>query len=311
MSGQSSVSGTITDIECSAIFQAGGLLVVLVEVHRKSFLASIVPVIVNCILNEHQLIADIVAFVAKGLFPRSRLGEKQRGKILASWVTRKMETLAQFGIRDPDAVESAMTAVPEDRPHGPSSLRHASVAGSDVSRADNATIHSKAPAARAFDGSHDASYAEARHPSYESSILESPPGVTDATHDTELTPTDARGAFYDGPPTARPPPHDYFSADGRRSYDSESTPQPPPEPHRPGGAYLGGFEPQGPAATTSPMAVSPQPPPPRPPAKDEPARTYVAYQPGSRSASSGSRPATAESEEWPQEALKHMRHAGI
>lgn len=78
----------------------------LVEVSRKPYLASIVPVIVNAILNEHQIIVDIVAFVAKGDFPRSRLGEKQRGKILASWVTRKMRTLAQFAIRDldPDAM---------------------------------------------------------------------------------------------------------------------------------------------------------------------------------------------------------------
>ncbi|KAH0543269.1 hypothetical protein FGG08_002433 [Glutinoglossum americanum] len=85
-----------------AVFQAGGLVVVLVEVVRKAYLASIVPVIVNAILNEHQLIVDIVAFVANGDFPRSRLGEKQRGKILASWVTRKMRPIAQFGIRDAD-----------------------------------------------------------------------------------------------------------------------------------------------------------------------------------------------------------------
>lgn len=87
----------------SAVFQAGGLVVVLVEVSRKSYLASIVPVIVNAILNEHQIIVDIVAFVSRGDFPRSRLGEKQRGKLLAGWVTRKMSTLAQFAIRDLDA----------------------------------------------------------------------------------------------------------------------------------------------------------------------------------------------------------------
>lgn len=76
---------------------------VLVEVSRKSYLASMVPVIVNVILSEHQIVADIVAFVNKGDFPRSRLGEKQRGKILAGWVTRKMRTMAQFAIRDVDA----------------------------------------------------------------------------------------------------------------------------------------------------------------------------------------------------------------
>lgn len=78
-------------------------MVVLVEVSRKAYLASIVPVIVNAILHEHQIVADIVAFVNKGDFPRSRLGEKQRGKILAGWVTRKMRTVAQFAIRDADA----------------------------------------------------------------------------------------------------------------------------------------------------------------------------------------------------------------
>ncbi|KAH0614043.1 uncharacterized protein H6S33_005929 [Morchella sextelata] len=86
----------------SAVFQAGGLVVVLVEVKVKSYLASMVPVIVNAILDQHQLVVDIVAFVGKGDFPRSRLGEKQRGKILASWVQRKMRTIAQFGIRDTD-----------------------------------------------------------------------------------------------------------------------------------------------------------------------------------------------------------------
>lgn len=69
---------------------------------RKAYLASIVPVVVNAILNEHQIVVDIVAFVNKGDFPRSRLYEKQRGKILAGWVTRKMRTMAQFAIRDMD-----------------------------------------------------------------------------------------------------------------------------------------------------------------------------------------------------------------
>lgn len=70
---------------------------------RKPYLASIVPVIVNAILGQHQIVVDIVAFVNKGDFPRSRLGEKQRGKILAGWVTRKMRTVAQFAIRDTNA----------------------------------------------------------------------------------------------------------------------------------------------------------------------------------------------------------------
>ncbi|KAJ4362647.1 hypothetical protein N0V95_001355 [Ascochyta clinopodiicola] len=91
-----------------AVFQAGGLVVVVVEIFRRNFLASMVPVIVNAVLNEHQLVIDIVAFVSKGDFHRSRLGEKQRGKILAGWVTRKMRTIAQYSIRDPNGSDVQM-----------------------------------------------------------------------------------------------------------------------------------------------------------------------------------------------------------
>ena len=64
-----------------------------------------------------------MAFVNKGDFPRSRLGEKQRGKILASWVTRKMRTMAQFGIRDADSALSDVTETIEPR-SGHASLKN-------------------------------------------------------------------------------------------------------------------------------------------------------------------------------------------
>jgi hypothetical protein len=86
---------------------------VVVEIFRRNFLASMVPVIVNSILNEHQLVIDIVAFVIKGDFHRSRLGEKQRGKILAGWVTRKMRTIAQYSIRDGTEIDNQITEVAE------------------------------------------------------------------------------------------------------------------------------------------------------------------------------------------------------
>jgi hypothetical protein len=99
----------------SAVFQAGGLVVVVVEIFRRNFLAAMVPVIVNAILNEHQLVIDIVAFVIKGDFHRSRLGEKQRGKILAGWVTRKMRTIAQYSIRDPNGEDNFNQITEEPR----------------------------------------------------------------------------------------------------------------------------------------------------------------------------------------------------
>jgi hypothetical protein len=135
-----------------AVFQAGGLVVILVEVYRKAYLASIVPVIVNAILNEHQLVVDIVAFVGQGDFPRSRLGEKQRGRILASWVTRKLRTIAQFGIRDPDATGSELTEVPEPRIRSGTSL--VSKGGKGPGDMTRASIVSESPEyMKATDGS--------------------------------------------------------------------------------------------------------------------------------------------------------------
>lgn len=100
----------------SAVFQAGGLTVIVAEVTRKSYLASIVPVILNAVLNEHQIIADIISFIPFEEFPRSRLGEKQRGKILASWVSKKMRTMAQFTIRDEDGPAVRIMQLPPDPP---------------------------------------------------------------------------------------------------------------------------------------------------------------------------------------------------
>ncbi|KAI1810725.1 acyl-CoA ligase [Poronia punctata] len=119
---------------CSC-FQAGGLVVIIVEVSRKAYLASIVPVIVNAILADHQIIADIVAFVNKGDFPRSRLGEKQRGKILAGWVTRKMRTIAQFAIRDTtSSVMETGDVTPENHRASVGSFRSNNVPGASSLR---------------------------------------------------------------------------------------------------------------------------------------------------------------------------------
>ena len=74
----------------SAVFQAGGQIVAVIEVLTDEYLAALVPLVVNAVLNEHQVVIDVITFVARGDFPRSRLGEKQRGKILSHWVTRKL-----------------------------------------------------------------------------------------------------------------------------------------------------------------------------------------------------------------------------
>ncbi|CAK7271255.1 hypothetical protein SEPCBS57363_004524 [Sporothrix epigloea] len=146
-----------------AVFQAGGLVVVLVEVARKAYLASIVPVIVNAILNEHQIIVDIVAFVNRGDFPRSRLGEKQRGKILAGWVSRKMRTMAQFAIRDMASLDdlvgggavSGSSSGPDANRASMSSMRSGGAGGSGSGGAQSSAGPPQIPEQRELEQHHD------------------------------------------------------------------------------------------------------------------------------------------------------------
>ena len=170
------------------MFQAGGLVVVLVEVVRKAYLASVIPVIVNAVLNEHQLIVDIVAFVSKGDFPRSRLGEKQRGKILASWVTRKLRTIAQFGIRDADSADSQITEVAEPR----STLGSVVGVGSSLKNVETINGPSANQAQLQVQDYATLPPGVSEMPvAYESSIVESPP-LPPADEDRDDTPTEAR-----------------------------------------------------------------------------------------------------------------------
>lgn len=187
----------------SAVFQAGGLVVVLAEVHRKNFLASIVPVIVNAVLNAHQLVVDIVAFVGRGDFPRSRLGEKQRGKILASWVTRRLRTIAQFGIKD-------FTAPPDSAPRTSSQSFHngnGSVRpSSSLRHVESSTALDDTPALRSGslrqgfiplpEGLAEMPGGPGSLLGDESSILESPPMGQDLRRGSDNTPTGNAG----GPP---------------------------------------------------------------------------------------------------------------
>lgn len=132
----------------SSIFQAGGLIVVVVEVTRKAYLASLVPVIVDAILNEHQVIADIVAFVSQGDFPRSRLGEKQRGKVLGSWVTRKLRTIAQFSIRDMEGSDGPFADSPQrgaSKSSKPGSMMSSSMRKSSAIPESESTVLPRSP----------------------------------------------------------------------------------------------------------------------------------------------------------------------
>jgi hypothetical protein len=201
------------------VFQAGGLIVVLVEVGRKAYLASIVPVIVNAILNEHQIIVDIVAFVNKGDFPRSRLGEKQRGKILASWVTRKMRTMAQFGIRDADSGLSDLAEAMEPR-SGIASIKNGSVIASSLRNAESAPqIREERELERQQVGAQNSfvplptGISEMPAQNYNDLIIRSPTKENGASTKSDDTPTDTRNNHFELPSNDYDPEKNNFASE--------------------------------------------------------------------------------------------------
>jgi hypothetical protein len=209
-----------------------------------------VPVIVNAILNEHQLVVDIVAFVIKGDFHRSRLGEKQRGKILAGWVTRKMRTIAQYSIRDPNGQDTQMMI--SEEPTG------------RMSMSANSMMRASGGAAPSLKGSvgagsmlgmtnqlnnlnfHMAPQEPPLQPAQGSlpNLSELPPQQQEYapnTHTSDLhddkTPTDARPSFL--PPLQHQGPTDFSPVDARAMFDDDPNMryQNSYHPSQQGGAY--------------------------------------------------------------------------
>ncbi|KFY84271.1 hypothetical protein V500_09440 [Pseudogymnoascus sp. VKM F-4518 (FW-2643)] len=286
----------------SAVFQAGGLIVVLVEVARKAYLASIVPVIVNAILNEHQIVVDIVAFVNKGDFPRSRLGEKQRGKILASWVTRKMRTMAQFGIRDADAALADVNEGAEPRIDA-SSVRNSSIIASSLRNVETAPQLT------------EGSEADARRQSY--TTYSPPPGVVEMpVSEYRDIPIASAGPSENTPTEARPD----SSISRNRDLNASNI----QELEAPSSSTAGYDERRfgGPERHPSPMPPQPGPkppayPPPPLPGLGERKRdtwTLPSQRPVSHAGSGNdgilkvANPTTEE--DWGQEAIMHMNLAG-
>ncbi len=270
------------------MFQAGGLVVVLVEVSRKAYLASIVPVIVNAILNEHQIIVDIVAFVNRGDFPRSRLGEKQRGKILAGWVSRRMRTMAQFAIKDMDAA-TAMDQIGSD----PAIDAHRSSLGSLRSSGGGAmgalpgtssSLRNMEPAPQILEQRE----LEQQFDVPPLAIVEMPGDMYSGLPDNEVTPTKARVS-------AAAPPHGYDLLDFDHFGSEEPPPPVGPKPGLSTGHEFLGGRPQPP-----PQQPPPQPPQIRLPAIDgrESIDDWTPTQ------------GEASEEDWTRDAIMHMNLAG-
>ena len=277
---------------------------------RRAYLASIVPVIINAVLNEHQVVVDIVAFVGKGDFPRSRLGEKQRGKILASWVTRKMETIAQFSIRDADAADSQITEVAEPR-SAVGSVR----VGSSLKNVETMTA-GQGQQRNYATIPNDASELAAP---YESSILESPPLPSQDEGDISTDIRNQRSPIGEEPTYSRAMPSD---PNHRYDFDDLKTPQSDHETR--------GFDFPSPQASELPGHYDLKPSLSLPPVADHgdlsqegdlwtlPSQQQARPQqqkPQSYGDSGGSRLRVAnvkddDGDQWPQEALMHMNLGG-
>lgn len=82
----------------SCLFRCSDYTVVVCEAKRSRNLSALVPLIVNTVFSKHHIIVDIVAFIKKGEFPISRLGTKQRARIVDAWVQGVIPLLALYGV---------------------------------------------------------------------------------------------------------------------------------------------------------------------------------------------------------------------
>ena len=277
---------------------------------------------------------DIIAFVSKGDFPRSRLGEKQRGKILAGWVTRKMRTIAQFSIRDADSADSQITEVPEERIHGPSGLRHGSVTmgGGSISGANTISEISPMGTDQGFTSISRGMSQVSALEGYENLIMESPPLVPDKVPFDGGNPVDTHNAGYGAPVNNQDTSPSIYSPYEATTEDYNHVFDPDETPH----AERSGFD------------YDPNPPEPRYDSKpilslysdSEPIPSELESKSWSRTDDHSQRPTEGlrqreyswepeadgssrkgglrvanmgdnDEVEWPQEALAHIRLAGV
>ncbi|WPK26766.1 hypothetical protein PUMCH_004127 [Australozyma saopauloensis] len=82
----------------SCIFKCSDYVIVVCEAKRNKNLSSLVPLITNTVFSKHHVFVDIVAFIKKGEFPISRLGTKQRARIVDAWVQGIIPLSVQYGI---------------------------------------------------------------------------------------------------------------------------------------------------------------------------------------------------------------------
>lgn len=82
----------------SCIFKCSDYVIVVCEATRSRNLPSLVPSITNTVFSKHHIFVDIVAFIKRGEFPISRLGTKQRARIVDAWVQGIIPLTVLYGV---------------------------------------------------------------------------------------------------------------------------------------------------------------------------------------------------------------------
>ncbi|KAI8854583.1 hypothetical protein BC829DRAFT_486260 [Chytridium lagenaria] len=94
--------GVVAQEGC-VIFKTGSDKVICVIesiVDSKAAILASVPRIVTAVLDEHQFFIDVVCFVRQGHLARSRLQEKQRGRIKMAYNLGKLPTIEVFRVTE-------------------------------------------------------------------------------------------------------------------------------------------------------------------------------------------------------------------
>lgn len=74
----------------SIVFQDREEIVAVVSIKANEYALSVVPLVVNSILENHLFLVDTVVIVHPNHFPRSRFGDKMRRRAKALFVDKKL-----------------------------------------------------------------------------------------------------------------------------------------------------------------------------------------------------------------------------
>lgn len=97
---ENSIESSHRDIKFGGVclFKADGFVIAVIDSIRSQYLSSLVPIVFNTVLSKHNLVLDIVAFTKVDGFPYSRLGLKQRAKLINLWNERKLGIRVKYGL---------------------------------------------------------------------------------------------------------------------------------------------------------------------------------------------------------------------